>query len=408
MTPSEYFQSRKYVKIDAALEEDICAFLADHLHKLVDQKKTYKDDQCPISEAVYGDPLFDTLMEDLRPKMEEATGLRLLPTYSYARKYLPGEELVPHLDRPSCEVSATLTLGYKGDVWPIYLSRDSTVENEIGSVDLKIGDLLIYRGTELNHWRKPYTEGEWQCQVFVHYVDADGPHKDLEYDKRDSKFISAQKHKKTEAEARSKDIPREYWYFGLKQDNKFLFITRDNVLTDGTIQTLSSYARDKLEAARVGVNGEGGKVDLEIRNATNCFIEFQKFDWLYSDLEKLICDVNWYNFKFVLDRIEPLNYIEYHAGVGDEVDEHGHGKYVKHVDNSFNGTRKLSFSILLSDPEEFEGGDLMIWDSPTPLIVPKQKRRACFFPSTMMHEVTPVTKGIRRSLVGWVHGPHLI
>ena len=69
-------------------------------------------------------------------------------------------------------------------------------------------------------------------------------------------------------------------------------------------------------------------------------------------------------------------------------------------------TRKLSFSLLLSDPDEYEGGDLIIATVNGHHIIPKGKGLIVFFPAYTEHEVTPVTKGIRRSLVGWIHGPH--
>ena len=106
------------------------------------------------------------------------------------------------------------------------------------------------------------------------------------------------------------------------------------------------------------------------------------------------------NYKFNLDKIEHLTYIEYH---GDKNDP---GKYGKHTDGVIHRTRKLSFSVLLSDPEEYEGGDLLVWQSNGYFTMPKKKGTIVFFPAYTEHEVTPVTKGIRRSLVGWIHGPH--
>ena len=127
--------------------------------------------------------------------MKEKTGLNLVPTYSYARVYQHGAELKRHKDRPSCEISTTLNLG--GDPWPIYI--DPTGENNVideyksihkpgahigVEVNLKPGDMLIYSGCELEHWRKPF-EGDLCGQVFLHYNHADGRFaKTNLYDKR--------------------------------------------------------------------------------------------------------------------------------------------------------------------------------------------------------------------------------
>ena len=143
--------------------------------------------------------VFETLQERMWPAMEELLGEELIPTYSYARLYAPGEELKIHTDRPSCEISATLTLGFEGNVWPIYMGdHDETKLSEkrigqhdkeywlknVSCVDMDVGDAIIYKGQEKVHWRERYKEGQWQAQVFLHYVDANGPHAEWKYDKR--------------------------------------------------------------------------------------------------------------------------------------------------------------------------------------------------------------------------------
>ena len=83
---------------------------------------------------------------------------------------MTGNELKRHIDRPSCEISATLNLG--GDMWPIYLKNIKGVSKQ---VKLNPGDLLIYSGSDLEHWRDPF-EKEMCGQVFFHYNDANGMH----------------------------------------------------------------------------------------------------------------------------------------------------------------------------------------------------------------------------------------
>ena len=126
--------------------------------------------------CVYGDTALDTLLASLVPLMNEETGLQLIPTYSYARLYVTCDVLKKHKDRKSCEYSTTLHLG--GDEWPIFIENKN---KKSVKVDLKPGDMLIYRGCDLEHWREEFTKTI--CgQVFLHYnLSAD---QDNLYDRR--------------------------------------------------------------------------------------------------------------------------------------------------------------------------------------------------------------------------------
>lgn len=145
------------------------------------------DDQVINSFSQYGTPTFDALLEYLLPTVESVTGKELWPTYSYARIYYPGAEMASHTDRPSCEYSMTLTLQTSGDTWPIYF-RDR--QGDTKEVIIMPGSGCIYCGMELPHWRSPYL-GNQQVQVFLHYVDKNGPHANLKYDQRSMLGIPA-------------------------------------------------------------------------------------------------------------------------------------------------------------------------------------------------------------------------
>lgn len=396
----EYFKEKKYLVLDSVVPVDICETLTAHILKLSEEGKMIKDKQCPLSGSIYGDKLLDVLLEDVRPIIEKSTGLNLIPTYSYARKYAPGDELKPHLDRAACEISATLTLGYDGKVWPIHVSLDETTDNDIGEIEIDVGSMVIYRGMEINHWREPYKEGNWQCQVFLHYVDADGPHKDLKYDHRES--LGATKDENIDS---SFNNTQSFWQFGFLPQDKYVYVTKENAISKPLIESIVSYAHTQggLGPALIGTE-KNPTIDTEIRNVSHCWLDFDRFDWLYRLIETEIKEVNWLNYKFNLDRMELIDYLEYNAG-----GEHGHGKYSQHIDGTINGNRKLTFSILLSDPNEFEGGDLILYtDSNRPNFIPKKQGMITFFPSFLLHEVTPVTKGIRRSIVSWIHGPQFV
>ena len=150
---------------------------------------TWKDEQIPNTYSIYGDPTFDTLLMKVLPIMKKETGLEVVPTYSYARMYKRGDELKRHKDRPSCEISTTINLG--GESWPIFIDptgADNVIDEyknihkpnapEGQRVDLEVGDMLIYEGCKLEHWRKPF-EGENCGQVFLHYNNVNGPNSDI-------------------------------------------------------------------------------------------------------------------------------------------------------------------------------------------------------------------------------------
>jgi len=123
----------------------------------------------------YGDVLAESLMLVYQKKMEEICNLKLLPTYSFFRTYSKYADLKKHTDRPSCEISATIAIGSDGTKWPIYM--------EGAPVVMEPGDACVYLGCELEHWREPF-EGDYSNQIFIHYVDANGPNKHLKFDQR--------------------------------------------------------------------------------------------------------------------------------------------------------------------------------------------------------------------------------
>jgi len=125
---------------------------------------TWSDKQIPNTYSHYADPVMETLLMKVLPKMQQETGLELVPTYSYARIYKHGDILHKHKDRPSCEISTTIHLG--GDKWSIFV--------EDTEVMLDIGDMLVYSGCELEHWREPF-QGNICGQVFLHYNHINGP-----------------------------------------------------------------------------------------------------------------------------------------------------------------------------------------------------------------------------------------
>lgn len=137
------------------------------------------DNQSPNSPSIYGDPKMNELQKKLLPKLEEITGLKLFKTYTYFRVYQPNTILRVHRDRPACEISISLCLGFDSKRnWPLYCLD---YEENVVKVILQAGDALIYRGCDLWHWRPKFT-GKQHTQVFLHYVDQNGSHVDQKDD----------------------------------------------------------------------------------------------------------------------------------------------------------------------------------------------------------------------------------
>lgn len=133
-------------------------------------------------DSAGGDFIMDGLLNDMAPRVEHQTGLAVWPTYSYFRVYRHGDILRRHVDRPACEISLTLCLGFvASSTWPIWIEGPAGADR----VELEPGDALLYRGIECPHWREPF-DGDTAIQVFLHYVEREGRYADWKFDRRAS------------------------------------------------------------------------------------------------------------------------------------------------------------------------------------------------------------------------------
>lgn len=195
---NKLFEDNKYVVVKDAISKELANFVNDYFlmkRKVVEQMRftkvispyveylgTWNDEQIPGTYSHYSDFAMETLLKKLKPLMEKVTNRKLYENYSYARIYKYGDMLRRHIDRFSCEISTTLNLG--GDPWPIYLDPTGGTGNEGVEVNLTPGDMLVYRGNILEHWRYAFT-GNQCTQVFLHYNDVttEGAEEN-KYDKR--------------------------------------------------------------------------------------------------------------------------------------------------------------------------------------------------------------------------------
>jgi len=142
-----------------------------------------------------------------------------------------------------------------------------------------------------------------------------------------------------------------------------------------------------------------GKNDPDIRDS---YVQFlfpnEVTDWVFARLGGVINAMNDAFFGFDLTAMEQGLQFTRYAAPGEH--------YEWHIDRGMQtGTRKLSLSLQLSDPDDYEGGDLELWFGGEPIKVSRDRGMMTLFPSWTMHRVTPVTKGTRYSLVCWISGP---
>jgi PKHD-type hydroxylase len=248
------------------------------------------------------------------------------------------------------------------------------------SLDLQPGDGCLYRGCEIEHSRKEF-EGDEYIQVFLHYVDAEGPHKDYVHD----------------FQTKLDPVGPLQFIFARHNPNLIRYYRFINAFTPEECNFLIN-SKFKLEPGLT----EDGK-NSEVRKSQIYWLpKTHHFEPIYQKIMNLVGQCNKEFFSFTITSLqENLQYTEY--------DESYQGRYDWHFDigeGPLNCARKLSVSIQLSDPSEYEGGELQFsLDGDRTVVAEKERGTMVIFPSYLRHRVTPVTKGTRRSLVTWITGP---
>lgn len=210
------FKEKKYVAVKEILPAEIVDLVSRYalINELTEFSKESNElndaAQVPDAHSKYADPLMESILQFIQPSMEYATGLKLFPTYSYFRVYRPGQDLKPHIDRPACEISTTISFKHnymnsKQEVWPIWVSGQEGKK----AFHLDQGDALIYRGCEIEHWREVFEapEGSYHIQGFFHYVDANGPKAN---EKLDGRLFIGQPKKEQSSNNTNQNISKKY------------------------------------------------------------------------------------------------------------------------------------------------------------------------------------------------------
>lgn len=188
------------------------------------------------------------------------------------------------------------------------------------------------------------------------------------------------------------------WPFEL--DNVNLFAFADNVFSKQQCEEIIKIGKNQnLHDAKVGSkNNRTGEVDKKVRKSKITWLNpSNETNWIFEKIAIISKELNNRYFNFdIFGAIEGIQFTTYKAPGGN---------YGRHMDSAYGTTvRKLSISIQLSDPQNYSGGELCLYNKENPIVMPKKQGQVIMFPSYVLHEVRPVTKGERVSLVIWITG----
>lgn len=180
LVQQQLFKSKGYAMMRNVLDKRTLDILASYAMLQRYEAGRYDRDNDRAALGMYADSMGESLLVHLQSAVEAATGLTLLPCYSYLRIYGPNGNLRRHTDRPPAEIQTTLTIAGKAPaVWPLNIE----VEGEVIALDVGPGDLAMFRGFDIPHWRDKLN-GEFWIQMILNYVDAGGEYAKFRFDRR--------------------------------------------------------------------------------------------------------------------------------------------------------------------------------------------------------------------------------
>lgn len=342
------------------------------------------DPQAPNSRTDYNYISFLELLCEKTKKISSLVQETVLPTYTYSRVYYKGSVLERHTDRDACEISLTLHLD--GDKsWPIHIQ---TPRGEEKSIILRSGDAMLYLGKIAEHWRNVY-DGEYYTQVFLHYVRSRG---DCAYAYFDKIQNNIELEKNTNSTQLIMPNPKNTL-------DQYIHVFEDIVSEQICDEILSEYenSNDWSDTMVGDMN-----VDKNIRNCDQILISSPetiaknnekrtKIDnMLISCVRSAVDRYSRIHKEFLIDIDTGYQLLRYKEG----------NFYIQHTDSFKKEQRSVSCSIQLND--DYEGGEFAFFDRQTK--IKAKKGSVIMFPSNFMfpHEIMPVTKGIRYSIITWL------
>lgn len=309
--------------------------------------------------AIYNFSPNVSLLTNKTNEVSKHLGEPVIPTYTYCRLYKKGDVLLRHSDRPECEVSLTVHLD--GDYsWDIFLETEAGEEK----VTLHKGDALMYSGCKVSHWRTEY-EGEYYNQVFLHYVRENGEYGDRFFDRKGGNYSLL----------------------------KYIQVY-DNILGEDICDTIVSESQKyPWEPMKTRANVEGS--DYKARKCDGQMLLKPESNYSKS-LDEQVYNATSYAINQYAQQFPSL---QVSNDCGYQILRYMEGDYYEeHTDHCLNNPRSVSCSIALND--NYEGGEFVFFGSEKYTL---KKGSILMFPSNFMypHEIKPVTKGTRYSIITW-------
>ncbi len=379
-----------YVYIPGFISEERSKVLAKNFEHFCEENNIGGDPQIPESNSSYNYIDFLELLCNSTPEVGEFIGENVLPTYTYSRVYRKGAELHAHKDRDACEISLTVHLD--GDKeWPIFIKNP---KGETIKLNLKSGDAIIYLGCEAEHWREMY-DGEKYVQVFLHYVRSRGDKAYAYFDnskgkvKKDTFNFKNNKDKKNEV-------------FKIKSESRLVDFIQvyENIVPESLCDEIIDEFKNEEYLDLAGLGSEGIK-DKNVRNVLNLLISDANIinknenkrrsldNRIHEHLQVAMLNYSTKHPNVIISRDSGFTFLKYDLG----------GFYKQHTDSFTQEPRSISCSISLND--DYEGGEFAFFDQEIKYKI--KKGSVIMFPSGFMypHEILPVTKGTRYSIITW-------
>jgi len=344
------------------------------------------DEQAPNSSSAYNHVAFAELLCEKSPHVAQLIGEGVFPTYAYGRVYRKGDDLKVHKDRDACEISVTITLE-QSSPWPIYIRKP---DGEVAKLVLNPGDAMIYLGCDAEHWRDVLQEEE-HVQVFLHYVKSRGPRSAYLFDNKLQEKPPLASNKVKEQLAKTK-YPSNLADYILYVPKMF----PEDLLS----RVLQEYqSSDEWQQARVGMGA--GAEDITVRGAKTINISIPETISRNEQVrQQLDADLLFYVNKSIKAYAEAYPECNIVKDSGYELLRYNVGMgYKQHIDNFIDAPRAVSCSIAVND--DYEGGEFTFFDQT--ISYKQEKGSVLLFPSSFQypHQVNPVTKGVRYSIITW-------
>lgn len=361
--------------------------LGKEFQDYVEKNNPDGDPQAPNSHSVYNYKSFLELLCEKTPEVSKVLKETVVPTYCYARVYKKGSVLEKHTDRDACEISLTIHLG--GDVsWPICIKNP---KGETKCFKLKPGDAMLYLGKEGEHWRDEYP-GESYTQLFLHYVRSRGEYGYAYFDKKDE----SNKHIDDENQNKRSNV-------GTKTSSDedlfdYIQVFDDEISPEDCKMILDEY-KDSDEWVDSLV--DDGELNNKLRNCMEIYVSMEDVIKKNFDHRKHIDDLIYKTVQSAAQKYVNMNpRISVSMDSGYVLLRYNEGQfYREHTDSYTERPRELSCSLFLND--DYEGGEFAFFGRKK--IIKPKTGSVLIFPSNFMfpHEVMPVTKADRYSIVTW-------